>query len=80
MPRYFFETYDDDILYRDDEGTELEGPQAARMAALSALPDMARDKIPDGDRRTFSSTVRDGEGKVVYQAIMTLVGEWQTQL
>ena len=77
VPRYFFETNDDDDVYRDDMGQELEGPEAARREVLSTLPDMARDKMPNGDHRTFRAMVRDDQGAVIYKATMTLVGEWQ---
>ncbi len=45
--------------------------------ALSALPDMARDKMPDCDRRTFKAIVRDDNGQEIYTATLTLVGEWK---
>ena len=77
MPRYFFDTDDGDQSFRDDEGLDLPHVEAAREAALDALPDMARDKMPDGDRRTFVATVRDAYGVVVYSATLSLKGEWR---
>jgi hypothetical protein len=76
MPRYFFDTDDGDFRWKDGEGEELCDDEAARSAALDALPDMARDKLPDGDRRTFSVRVRDVAGTVIYSATLDLVGEW----
>lgn len=52
MPLYFIDTSDGDLAMRDEEGLVLADDQAARVAALAALPDMARDKMPDGDRHS----------------------------
>lgn len=76
MPRYYIDTDDDERRDIDEAGFDLSGPAEARTAALDALPDMARDKIPDGDRRTFSVRVRDEQGTVLYSAELALVGEW----
>lgn len=76
MPRYFIDSNDDDHFVRDEEGEEMDGPRSARTAALRALPDMTRDKLPDGDRRTFAVTVRNEAGEAIYKATLTLVGEW----
>ena len=77
MPRYFFDTDDGDQSLRDEDGLDLPHVEAAREAALDVLPDMARDKMPDGDRRTFVASVRDDRGIVVYIATLSLKGEWQ---
>ena len=44
--------------------------------AIDVLPDMAREKLPDGARRTFSVRVRDEAGTVIYSAELTMAGEW----
>ena len=77
MPLYFIDTDDGDVHHHDTEGHDLPSAQAARDAAHDALPDMARDKLPDGDKRTFSATVRDQAGTVLYAATLTLAGEWR---
>lgn len=77
MPHFFIDTDDGDLPHHDDEGLDLPDVQAARNAAMSALPDMARDKLPDSDRRTFSAIVRNEAGTVLYTATLSLVGEWQ---
>jgi hypothetical protein len=45
MARYFFDTDDGDTFVEDDEGQDLPDAEAAREAALAALPGMARDKM-----------------------------------
>lgn len=76
MPHFFFDTDDGDFRFEDDEGFELPSLEAARIEALDALPDMARNKLPGRDRHTFSVRVRDEGGTVVYSASLDLVGEW----
>ena len=75
MPLYYFDTDDGDTMHRDTGGQNLPDAEAARCAALDALPDMARDKMPDGDSRTFIATARDQQGNMVYVATLTLKGE-----
>ncbi|WP_237478202.1 DUF6894 family protein [Lichenibacterium dinghuense] len=74
MPRYFIDADDGDFPHRDLEGHDLSDTEAARKATLDALPDMARDKIPDGDNRIFTATARDEDGNVIYTASLTLKG------
>ncbi|MBE7218370.1 MAG: hypothetical protein INR64_07865 [Caulobacteraceae bacterium] len=71
MPRFYIDTADDDLFMRDAEGLEFPDVEAAKAAAISALPDMARQKLPDGDRRTFLAVVRDERGALL-QASLTL--------
>lgn len=77
VPRYFIDTNDDDLFVVDDEGLDLLDAQAARKAAQAALPDMAQEKLPDGDDRTFCASVRDETGEVIYKVTLTLRGEWR---
>ncbi len=76
MPRFFIDTSDGDLEIRDDQGIEFLCAEDARVAALAALPDMARDKIPDGDRRLFFVSVRDEHGNTIYKASLFLAGAW----
>ena len=76
MPRYFIDTDDGDVRVDDDEGFVLADAEAARRAAMAVLPDMTRDKLPDGDRRTFSEVVKDATGRAIYSAVLSLEGGW----
>lgn len=73
MPRYFFDTYDGDRFVPDYDGIDLPDLVAARTEAQRALPDLARDALPDGDERTFAVIVKDEAGKVVLRAALTLL-------
>lgn len=76
MPRYFFDTRDGTFSHRDVSGQELDNLSAARHAALSTLPSMADEHIPDIDNGTFTVSVRDEMGRIVYAAELTLKGQW----
>ncbi len=77
MPRFFIDTSDGDLSLRDEDGYDLPDMQAARVAAIDALPGMARDKLPDGERRAFRAAVRGADGQLLYTASLCFVGEWQ---
>lgn len=75
MPRYFFDTFDGDRLIADSEGIELPDLEQVKAEAQRALPDLARDGLPDGDQKTFIVSVRDGTGQVVLRAALSLIVE-----
>ena len=79
MPRFFFDTYDGDFFAPDNEGQDLADIEAAKLQAQEALPDMASDKLPDGDQRVFVVSVRDEAGQVVVRVALTLVTEYPSQ-
>ncbi|WP_201838003.1 DUF6894 family protein [Microvirga zambiensis] len=73
MPRYFFDTYDGENAHSDEAGQELPDNDTAKQEAQKALPDMAKDALPDGNYRTFVVNVRDEEGQTVVRAALSLV-------
>lgn len=77
MPKFFIDTNDGDLFFRDDDGFEFADAEEAREAAIDTLPDMARSKLPDGDQRTFVTMVRDDQGVVIYEATLTMAGGWK---
>ncbi len=72
MPRFYIDTSDQDFYCRDETGFELPDLKAAKTAAVDALPDMARDELPDGDHRTFLTIVRGEDGAPILQASLVL--------
>ncbi|MGN6145673.1 MAG: DUF6894 family protein [Mesorhizobium sp.] len=76
MPRYFFDTYDQDELNRDDEGLECNVKAEIQERAIDALPDMAREALPDGPNHDFRVQVRNENDRVVFQATLVLRSEW----
>lgn len=77
MPRYFFDTDDGSETVIDVVGRELLDDVAARWAGLGTLPDMAHDKITEGDHRTFTVSVRNAQDTVIYVATLALMGGWK---
>jgi flagellar hook-associated protein FlgK len=65
VPRYFFDIEDGARTFVDKEGTELDDVEDARDEALETLGEIAKDKLPENDRRDFVLTVREGGRKVL---------------
>jgi uncharacterized membrane protein len=75
VPRYFFDTYDGNHFINDAQGIELQDLEHVKAEAQNALPDLARDALPDGDQKTFIVSVRDEAGQVVLRAALSLLVE-----
>ncbi len=76
VPRYFFDITDAGDTIRDEHGIDLADDDEARDQAISLLPAIARDALPDGDDHEFVATARNKAGAVVYEANLTLHGRW----
>ena len=76
MPRFFFDVDDGEHRFQDDEGVELADDQEARTKAISVLPDIAREVVPEDDRRAFVSKVRDATGRTIFMATLSFVAKW----
>jgi hypothetical protein len=63
VPRFFFDTFDGQLLARADLGQQLESLEVAKAVAQAALPGMANDELPDGDQRVLMVSVRDEAGR-----------------
>jgi len=66
MARYYFDVVEDDVFYRDTEGTELRNAKAARLEATQALAELALDTIPGTIDKHLHMTVRESSGRVVF--------------
>jgi len=62
MPRYYFDYLDGPKSAPDEEGKELPDLAAARAEALQTLGLIAKDELPDGDRRDFRISIREENG------------------
>lgn len=76
MPRFYFDTDDGVEKQVDDVGIDLPTLETARRHAVSILPDIAREELPDGDRRVFVSKLRNEDGHTIFIATLSLIGEW----
>lgn len=75
MPRFFFDTYNGERFLPDESGLEFANLEAAKDEAQKALPEMAREALPDGNYRSFVVSVRDEDGSVVVRMSLSLVVE-----
>ncbi len=76
MPRYFFDTYGQDGLFRDEDGIECSTKAEVHRRAISALPDMAREELPKGPDHDFCVEVRNEQGRIVFRSRFSLRSEW----
>ena len=76
LPHYYFDIHDGENNNRDREGMELPDREAVRREAISVLPDVAREELPDGNHRDFTCIVRDDRGMVIFVADLALHARW----
>lgn len=76
MTRYYFDVFDGHAITRDQVGFEIDDTRQVCRLAVDALPDLAREQLPDGDQATFSVTVRNDGGAAVFRATLMFVAEW----
>lgn len=74
MPRYHFDVTDAVDFSRDEHGLDCADDQEARIQADTLLPDLARERLQDGDQHEFVVAVRDEAGGVVCEASLDLYG------
>ena len=76
MPIYYFDVFDDETLWTDEFGVELDEPREVSDHARALLPDSARDKPLAADRHDIRVRVRDEASTVVYDATLTIRAGW----
>ncbi|MDR7039894.1 MULTISPECIES: DUF6894 family protein [Methylobacterium] len=76
MPRYFIDSDDGELHVHDEEGQDLPDAVTAQRLATAMLPDMAREKITEGEGRVFLVRVRDEAGAILYRGTLSFAGEW----
>jgi hypothetical protein len=72
MPRFFFDTREDDTFIPDDEGMELSNLTAAEQEALEAAASIARHKLPTGEARSITIEVWTEDRRRVIAATVTM--------
>lgn len=71
MPRYFFDTDDGSIHFRDDVGVELANDLAARDQASVAMGEIAKEQLPGARRKDVTMWVRGEDGQQLLQLAFT---------
>ncbi|RWB76899.1 MAG: hypothetical protein EOQ50_08180 [Mesorhizobium sp.] len=79
MPLFYFDIHDGYEFTRDDTGIECSSLEDVSKQAVDVLPDIAREELPNGPRRTFQVKVRDGSGRHVFRASLTLASSWMVE-
>ena len=74
--RYFFDVDDGSGLVKDEIGLDCSSLRDVRAEAIRVLPDIAREVMPDGDRRTLRTIVRDQNGQEIFEASLALEAHW----
>lgn len=65
MPRYYFDTRDNDTFLADDTGVEIDSFEEVKLEATKAMADFAKDVLPGSVVRLLAIEVRDGVGPVL---------------
>ena len=76
MPRYFFDIHDGTELTVDEIGLPCATEQDVRDEAIKALPEIAKDELPDGPEHCFWVKVRDENGDYIFHASLMLKSGW----
>ncbi|UZK64647.1 DUF6894 family protein [Sphingomonas sp. M1-B02] len=71
LPHYFFDTRDNDVSIRDDEGMELPDVQAAAKAAARSLVELAQEVLPGVNEHCLGVDVRDDQDRDVLTTELT---------
>ena len=77
MPRFYFDINDGIHRSRDEEGEDFSDREVARREAITVLPELAREVLPDGDDHVCSCNMRDESGAVIFTATLSLKAEWK---
>jgi hypothetical protein len=59
MARYFFDVYDDGMLYPDEIGTDCTNIEEVKTEAATALGEIAKDRLPGKERYELAIAVRN---------------------
>jgi hypothetical protein len=74
VPRFYFDVQRDAVSEPDLIGTELSGDDLVPQLALGLALEIAREALPQ--LMTIVISVRGGGTLQLYQATLSLVGEW----
>ncbi len=75
MPNYKITTESDHGRDDSDERIEFPDAKAAADDAQIALTEMARDRMPNGERARFGVEIEDEKGKRIYRASLDFKAE-----
>ncbi|CCV15411.1 hypothetical protein [Mesorhizobium sp. STM 4661] len=76
MARYFFDIHDGNEFTGDEDGEICGSLSDVSDYAVSVLPDIAREELPNGPNRLFWIKVRDEDGAYIFRASLALASAW----
>ena len=76
MARYFFDVFDGTTTAIDEIGIECDDLAEVRYRAIDALPEIARDELPNGDAGLFEIKVRDERGSPLFRCSLAFTSDW----
>ncbi len=76
MPIFYFDIDDGERVTIDEQGVDCPNRKAVRDYAIGVLPGIASDAFPDGDQHVIVVRVRDGSGRYIFKASLSLSAEW----
>ncbi|MCK1546840.1 hypothetical protein IVA87_24465 [Bradyrhizobium sp. 147] len=65
MPRYYFDTRDNETFIADEIGVDIASLEEVRTMVSTAMAEFARDVLPGSAFRTLAIEVRDDFGPVL---------------
>lgn len=65
MAIHYFDVDDNGSVFHDDQGIDCPDFDSVKREAISALVDMVKESLPDGDHHKISVKVRNEGGDVV---------------
>jgi hypothetical protein len=75
MPRFYFDVHDGERFTPDRIGVDLDDAQATQREAARALPEVAKDALPDGTQRSFVIEVKNEAQRLILRAKLSLTVE-----
>jgi hypothetical protein len=78
MARYYVDVQIGDTLHTDENGSDLPDVQAAQKEAVGALFEIAKFNANSRGGMSFSTSVRGGNGHVIYRATLAFSEEWKS--
>jgi len=76
MTRFYFDVDYGEKKFLDGEGDDIPDMNKVPYEAISLLPELIRDVLPDGDCRVLTIDVRNEDNERIFQATLSLAAEW----
>lgn len=71
MPLYYFDSRDNGVLVKDEDGIDFRDLDGVQEAAAKAVVELALEVVPGSTDRNIAIEVRNGNGVQVVRASLT---------